>query len=73
MLNFDATIKDEGDFLVLFLESDKAKDALKSQSDKVRQQFKPCGNMLKWSGIHPDNKKLLKNFCKSNGLTYQDF
>ena len=72
MTKFDATIKDEGDFLTFYLESDKAKEVLQNQSDKVRQAFVPCANMLKWSGIHPDRRSTLKNFCKSNGLTYSN-
>jgi hypothetical protein len=72
-LQFDATIKNEGDYLVFYLESDKAKNALKNSSDQVRNAFKPYGSMLRWSGIPLDRRRALKGFCKQHDLKVLTF
>jgi hypothetical protein len=70
MTNIDATIKSDGDSLILVMESEKAHQVLAKQSYAVRSKFK--GDRFKKMIFCPDYRKTVKRFLTSNDLAFTE-
>ena len=70
MKNTDVYLKDEGDFLTMILNSDKAKEIINKQSKVVRDNFYASGIKMDFSKNHKGN---IITFLISYGLSWNNF
>lgn len=66
----DVYLKDEGDFITMILNTDKAKEVLKSQPQSVRSKLYADGTKMNFAC---DYAKKIKGFLKAKELTFQSF
>ena len=66
----DVYLKDEGDFMTMVLNTDKAREVLNNQPQSVRSKLYAGGTKMNFAY---DYKKKIKGFLKSKVLTFQEF
>jgi hypothetical protein len=70
-MNKDVYLKDEGDFITVVFQSDKAKKAVKKQPQRVIDNI--YGNDLPKLDVDLTAKKSIIAWCASHELTIEEF
>lgn len=70
-MNKDVYLKDEGDFLTVVFQSNKAKEAIKKQPQEVINET--YGNDLPKLDVDLSAKKSIITWCTSHNLTTEEF
>ena len=66
----DVYLKDEGDFMTMVLNTDKAKEVLNNQPQSVRSKLYAGGTKMNFAY---DYKAKIKGFLKNKQLLFQEF
>ena len=66
----DVFLKDEGDFMTMVLNTDKAKEILQSQPASVKAKLYAGGTKMNFAY---DYKAKIKGFLKAKVLSFQEF
>ena len=66
----DVYLKDEGDFMTMVLNTDKAKEVLNNQPQSVKSKLYAGGTKMNFAY---DYKAKIKSFLKNQVLSFQEF